>query len=424
MKKLIASIVIIFIVITTISCVAISKKTSSTKNELEKNIVVYTTENNAKMEYIASEFKKTTGITVDYKIVANLNTAVEEAQKSGTNIDAIYGGNKSEFESLAKENNLVKTPVSFSNEITSDYKGINELWYGTSLEPMVMFYNDSYMMPKDAPTEWYQLGLPGYYNRLVLPEVSTSLMSNLLGTMSYKYSKSQVATEFNTFMQGLRNNVLSYYPNEEGIMNAMKTNKEAAISIGELDTVNTAIQNGAPFKVINATDGSPMIMQGVGVVKGAKNINSAKLFIEFIAGPNMQLQLANKFNSVPTIKSILTYAPKWMSNENAVNIANINWDIINPNLINIVTHFNNLTKAPKVEAIKLDKLVIDKPLIPSQQKTIDVKPKVETKVAIAKEKAAVAKQKAEEAAKVKAAKQTVAGKSAMNSLQSLGETSM
>lgn len=425
MKKLIASIVIIFIVITTISCIAISKKTNSTNNELEKSIVVYTTESNAKMEYIANAFKKSTGITVDYKIVNNLTTAVQDAKHSGTNIDVIYGGNQNEFETLATDKDLVATPVTFADEIGKEYKNTDGLWYGTSLEPMVMFYNDSYMVPNDAPTEWYQLGMPYYYNRLVLPDVSTSAMGNLLGTMSYKYSESNVASQFNTFLQGLRNNVLAYYSNEDEIINAMKTNKEAAISIGELDAVNSAIQAGAPFKVINATDGSPMVMQGVGVVNGSKNINSAKLFIEFVAGPNMQLQLADKFNSIPTINTVLTYAPKWMSDKNALNIANIDWDKVNSSLSDTVAKFNSLTKAPKVEKLTLDKLAIASPLIPSQQKLVEKKPtKEEAKAEAAKEKAAAAKQKSEETAKAQAVKQSAAQKSAMDSLQSLGETSM
>lgn len=420
MKKLIASIVIIFIVITTISCVAMNKKSDSNANELEKNIVVYTTESNSKMQFIAEEFKKSTGITVDYKIVNNLSEAVQNAKNSGENVDVVYGGNKSEFLSMTDKGMLTPTPVTFTSEFNKEYMNKDGYWYGTSLEPMVMFYNSAYILPNNAPTAFYQLALPQYYNRIILPNVNNFTMQSLLGSVAYKYNKSQVPTEYNTFLQGLRNNVLSYAENEDAIINIMKTNKEAGISIGELDQVNEAIKGGAPFKIINPEDGSPMIMQGVGVVKGAQNINSAKLFIEFIAGPNMQLQLANKFNSIPTLNIALTYAPKWMSNKNGLNIANINWEWVTQNLANSVNKFNSLIKEPKATKIQLQMPVIKEPLISSQQTKLD-KSKINQKEAEikAKEKA----QKAEAAAKAKQEKEKVSQmqESALQGLQSLGE---
>ncbi|MGL4453493.1 MAG: extracellular solute-binding protein [Sarcina sp.] len=421
MKKLIGAIVLIFIIITTISCVAISKKSNSNANELEKNIMVYTTESNAKMQFIAEQFKKSTGITVNYKVVNNLSDALKTAKNAGTNVDVVYGGDKSEFLSMTNQGLLTPTGVTFASKFNPEYMNKDGYWYGTSLDPMVMFYNTAYMLPKEAPTAFYQLALPQYYNRVVLPNADNFTTQTLLGAVGYQYTQSQVDKEYDTFLQGLRDNVLSYGESEEAIIDTMKTNKEAAISIGGLDQVNTAIQQGAPFKIINPTDGSPMIMQGVGVVKGAQNINSAKLFIEFIAGPNMQLQLANKFNTIPTLQTALTYAPKWMSNESGLNISNINWDWVAQNSTNLVNKFNSLVKAPKVQKIELQAPVIKEALIPSQQAKVE-QTKVDQKAEAAKAAEAAKQAQAEAKAKQEQAKVNAMQNSALQGLQSLGET--
>lgn len=435
MKKLIAALVLIFVIITAVSCIAVNKKTVSAQNQLEKSIMVYTTHSNEQMQYIANEFKKTTGITVNYKIVNNLTQAVEDAKNSGANVDVIYGGNQVEFDNLASKGMLEEVPVSFSNDINAQHKNADGYWYGTSISPLVMYYNTAYMLPQDAPTEWYQLGLPKYYDRMVLPNIDTATTESLLTALSYKYSKSQVATEYATFIQGLRDNVLAYAQNTDAAMSLMKTNKEAALSVGELSQVNTAIAQGAPFKVINATDGSPMVVQGVGVLKGCQNINSAKLFVEFVAGQNMQLQLAEKFSQIPTMSSILPYAPKWMSDPDALNIANIDWNSIAPNSTQLIAKFNSLVKSPKQDAIKLTAPIIADSLIASQEKLVSKavpNPKDET---LAQKQAAEAKVKeqAQQAVdKAKAAQksaqdkqqQTQAQQSAMQSLQNLGETAM
>ncbi|MGL4742433.1 MAG: ABC transporter substrate-binding protein [Sarcina sp.] len=424
MKKLITAIIVIFIAVTTISCIAIGKKSSSSAGALEKNIMVYTTVSDAQMQYIANEFKQSTGITVNYKVVSNLNTAVKDAQNSGQNVDVVYGGNESEFVNMTNEGLLTPASVSFSSELNKQYTNNEGYWYGTSVEPIVMFYNTAYMLPKDAPTAWYQLGTPYYYNRIVMPNTDLSVTQTALGSIGYQYSKSQVAKDYDTFLQGLRNNVLSYGATEQDVFNIMKTNKEAAISFGTLNEVQSQISNGAHFTIINPADGSPMIMNGVGVIKNGQNINSAKLFVEFLAGPNMQLQLANKFNLIPTMATALTYAPSWMQNYDSLNIANIDWQYVSQNSAAAVAKFNSLTKAAKApdgKEFNLEKPVIDVPLIPSQQKALDAKKPEDQKAEEAKAKATEAKAQAEAKAKAAEAKQTQAQKAALNSLQTLGE---
>jgi iron(III) transport system substrate-binding protein len=420
LKKLIGAIVLIFIIITIISCIAISKKTNSNTNKLEKNIVIYTTESNSKMKFIAEEFKRTTGIVVQYKIVNNLDKSLEKAKNSGENVDIVYGGNKSEFINMTNKKLLAKTSMPFRKEFNTEYINKEGYWYGTSLEPLVMFYNTEFMVAKDAPTTFYQLGMPQYYNRIILPNYKNFTMESFLGAMEYQYHKSQVSIEYNTFLQGLKNNVVSYSDTQEEIFKTMKTNKETTISIGELDQVNKAIEEGAKFKVINPIDGSPMIMQGVGAVAGSKNINAAKLFIEFIAGANMQLQLADKFNSIPTLKTALIYAPKWMQNISGLNIANIDWNWVTAN-VNSITKFDSLIKSAKVEKIELQMPIIKNPLIAEQRaagdKAQENKKEEENKKASKVKKKQVVEKDAEIKAKVSAMQ-----KSALQGLQSFGET--
>lgn len=430
MKKLILTLLSIFIIVTIVSYVAINRKDDSTNNELEKNLVVYTTDDNAQMQFIAKQFKEATGITVDYKIVNNLDEALKT--KGSNNVDVVYGGDENEFESMTNEDLLTPTKVSFSADLPTEYMNKDGYWYGTSLDPIVMFYNSSDMLPANAPTAWYQLAESTYNNRIILPDTTNFITQSALGSIIYQYSKSQVANESDIFLQGLKDNVVAYEPNEEDVINAMQANKEASISIGSLAQVKSAIAKGATFNVINPADGSPVIMQGIGVVKGAKNINSAKLFVEFLAGANMQLQLAQNFNIIPTLKTVLPYAPAWMANMDGLNIANVDWNTVNSQNSNLIAKYNILIKNPKPEPIKLELPVIESSLIPSQQKVKDAekakteeeKNKDATKLT-PEEQAAKAKSEAEAKQKAQAAQQqnqvTASQQQALQSLQSLGE---
>lgn len=431
MKKLLLALLSIFIIVTVVSYVAINRKDDSTNNELEKSLVVYTTENNTQMQFIAKQFKEATGITVDYKIVSNLNKALQT--KGSNNIDVVYGGDQNEFESMTNEGLLTPTKVSFSADLPTEYMNKDGYWYGTSLEPIVMFYNKSTLLPSEAPTAWYQLAESQYNNRIILPETTNYITENTLGAIMYQYSKSQVANQGDMFLKGLKDNVLmTQEANEEDVINAMQANKGASISFASLAQVKSAIAKGAPFNIINPADGSPIIMQGIGVVKGAQNINSAKLFIEFLAGANMQLQLAESFNVIPTLKTVLPYAPKWMTSMDGLNIANIDWNVVNSEKASLMESYNILIKNPKPEPIKLELPVIGSPLIPSQQKAKDdAKAKAEAAKVNEKltpeQKAEKAKQEAADKAKAQAQdpqKQkalTPTQEQALQGLQSLGE---
>ncbi len=422
MKKLVISLLSILAIIIIISGIAIDRKTDSTNNELESSLMVYTTEDNAKMQFIAQQFKEATGITVHYKIVNNLNEAIKN-ESGNPQADVVYGGNETEFESMTQEGLLTPTAVSFSSQLNPEYINEKGYWYETSLEPIVMFYNSSYILPANAPTAWYQLGQVQYKDRIIIPNADQFVTQAALGATMYQYSKSQVPNQANLFLQGVRNNVLTYVQNEDDLIQTMQTSKEASISFAPLDVVKQAIANGATFNIVNPTDGSPMMMQGIGMVKGAKDPNSAKLFIEFLAGPNMQLKLADKFSMIPSISSVLPFAPAWMSNYNGLNISNIDWNSVTDNSDNLMSTFSSLVKSKEATNINLELPVIPSPLIPSQEKA-----KAEAAAKAAAEKAKqdgvltpeekAKKEAAEKAAKEKAAKEklTQAQKAALESL--------
>ena len=68
-----------------------------------------------------------------------------------------------------------------------------------------------------------------------------------------------------------------------------------------------------PLEVIDAKSGSPVITDGIALIKGAKHPNAAKAFIDFAGGAEMQAMLANRFNRLPTHPVAIADAPPWMA---------------------------------------------------------------------------------------------------------------
>lgn len=326
MKKLIALFVAILIISTGIAWFTSSRNKELKAAVLPKEITVYSTVSNDEMQFIANEFKQQTGITVNYKIVTNLQQAVENNKGK---VDFVYGGNSDQLNSMATAGLLEKADFNFDNDISSLYKGSNGYWYGTSMEPIVMFYNSTYILPKDAPQSWSELTNEVNKGKVVLDPNYENYMSTIMALMDAQHSTNNTITG-QQFETGLTANGAVATNNSAEYINDILKNKTTPISFAPMNEVQALVgQGNATLKIINPKEGSPLMVEGAAIVNGTVNLSAAKLFMEFVAGPKTQLQLAEKFNTIPVSKNALSFSPTWMKSFNNVYIAQNNWNLLN-----------------------------------------------------------------------------------------------
>lgn len=326
MKKLIALFVAILIVSTGIAWFTSSRNKALKAAVLPKEITVYSTVSNNEMQYIANEFKQQTGITVNYQIVSNLQQAVEENKGK---VDFVYGGSAEELNSMASAGLLEKANFNFDGDISPLYKGSNGYWYGTSIEPIVMFYNHMYMLPKDAPQSWSDLTAEGNKGKVVLTPDYSDYISNIKALMDAQHNSDANKITGQQFENGLKTNEAVSTTNITDYTNSILKNKATPISFAPMNEVQALIQAGDPLTIVNPKEGSPLMIEGAAIVNGTKNLSAAELFMEFVAGPKTQLQLATKFNVIPVSKNALGFAPTWMKSFNNINIAENDWNLLN-----------------------------------------------------------------------------------------------
>ena len=115
------------------------------------------------------------------------------------------------------------------------------------------------------------------------------------------------------FLKAMDANMKRYYGSGSLQFQAVGR-KEAAISFAVLNSIiDNKINNKMPLEPINAQSGSPVITDGIALIKGAKHPNAGKAFVEFAGSPKIQALLAQKFNRLPTHPAAIAHAPKWMS---------------------------------------------------------------------------------------------------------------
>lgn len=293
-------------------------------SELEKKVVVYSTHGESMLELVADEFEKETGVKVDF---INLKGALADrvrAEKANPQSDVMYGAPSSVFLELKGEGLFDAFAPSWADKIDPLFKDSKSYWYGTIQTPVVMFYNREMITKEEAPKDWSDLAKPEYRNKLVFRNALSSSARATYSSLLQQFEKQGELENGWELMKAIDANTKQYYGSGSLLFQAVGR-KEAAISFMVLNAViDNKIKNKIPLEVVNAQSGSPVITDGIALVRGAKHPNAARAFIEFAGSAKIQAMLANTFNRLPTHPEALVRSPKWMA-EIKFKVMDVDW---------------------------------------------------------------------------------------------------
>ena len=280
---------------------------------LEEKVVVYSTHGESMLEVVADAFTDKTGVKVDF---INLKGALADrvrAEKANPQSDVMYGAPSSVYLELKGEDLFETFKPSWADKIDPLFKDKDAAWYGTILTPVMMFYNTEMMSANDAPKDWSDLTKPEYKGKLVFRNALSSSARATYSSLLQQFEKKGQLEDGWAFLKAVDANTKQYYGNGSLLFQAVGR-KEAAVSFMVLNSIiDNKVKNNMPLEVIDAETGSPVITDGIALIKGAKHPEAAKAFIEFAGSAKIQALLANKFNRLPTHPDAIADSPEWMA---------------------------------------------------------------------------------------------------------------
>lgn len=291
---------------------------------LEKKVVVYSTHGESMLEVVADAFTQETGVKVDF---INLKGALADrvrAEKANPQSDVMYGAPSSVYLELKGEDLFEAFKPSWADKIDPLFKDKDETWYGTIQTPVMMFYNSEMVSKEEAPKDWSDLTKSQYKGKLVFRNALSSSARATYSSLLQLYEKNTELDDGWDFLKAVDTNTKQYYGSGSLLFQAVGR-KEAAVSFMVLSAIiDNKVKNNMPLEVIDAKSGSPVITDGIALVKGAKHPEAARAFIEFAGSAKIQALLANKFNRLPTHSDALADSPKWMANTQ-FKVMDVDW---------------------------------------------------------------------------------------------------
>jgi len=245
-------------------------------------------------------FTKETGIKVNFiRLSSGEALARIIAEKKNPQVDVLFGGPADTFAAGVKEDVFEPYSPTGADKIPAKYKDPNKHWIGVAVDPISFMFNAKFLRDNNipVPTSWNDLLKPVFKQKLQMADARTSgtAISRILSLIyimgedaAFKYQKK------------LNQNVQMY--TKSGAGGALPiANGQAAGGVFFLVDSLEIKQQGHDVVISYPKEGVAFAVEAMAMIKGAKQPDLAKKFLDWASGRDMQqLYEKNKINFIPT----------------------------------------------------------------------------------------------------------------------------
>lgn len=258
---------------------------------------------------VFAEFTKDTGIKVNFlRFSSGEALARLTAEKKNPQVDVMLGGPADTYAAGEKDGIFEEYKPKNADAIPASLRDPKNRWTGIGIIPLCFLTNTKFLEKNGmkAPTTWNDLLDPKYKNNLQMADARTS------GTATERiYSLVKVMGEDPAFayQKKLNGNIQMYTKSGAGGAMPIATGQCASGIFYIVDALDIQ-QQGYPVVITYPSDGVSYGIEATGIIKGAKNMDAAKKFVDWATSKKFaDFIVANKINYVPTRTDVKTDNP-------------------------------------------------------------------------------------------------------------------
>ncbi len=263
-----------------------------------ETLVVYGSCEEEYLSAVTAKFQEKTGIETSYQRLSTGEVLTKIAEENGNpSADVWYGGTTDPYNEAALKGLLQPYEAKNADHIIApQFKDKGNNWFGIYRGVLGFFWNKEEIarLGIEPPKDWDDLLKPEYKGLISFANPNTAGTGKLIVNTMVQLKGHDAAMEY--FKQ-LDKNIVQYTKSGSGPSKMVPTG-EIVIGIGFLhDVVYQIVDNG--YNNIGMTapaSGTSYEIGATAIFKGAKNLDSAKKFIEFALSPEC-VNLAQKNGS-------------------------------------------------------------------------------------------------------------------------------
>lgn len=265
-------------------------KTESTSN----TVTVYSPHPADAINIVVKAFEEATGLKVEL-VAAGTGELLKRVEAESNNPlgDVLWGGGAESLDAYSQYFEPF-TPTE-DDKIDPRYKDADGLWIGESPLPMVIMYNKDFVSEVDVPTGWGDLLDTKWKGKIAYADPAKSGSSfTILATM---------LTAFGKDTEDGWNFIREFVANLDGKLIGSSSGVYKGIADGEYSLGLTLekeeskyVKAGAPVGIVYPKEGTSAVPDGVAIIKGCKNAENAKKFVDFVLSKECQTLMSSEQN--------------------------------------------------------------------------------------------------------------------------------
>ena len=220
------------------------------------------------------------------------------------------------FEQAEEEGLLERYIPSWDTCVAPAAKSSQGFWYGTFFTPEVILYNTTMLQASDMPKDWDDLLAPARKGKILIraPLASGTMRIVFSAIIERERERSGTTDAGFQWLKRLDANTKAYVSDPSQLYIRIARG-EAPLSIWNLpDIAMEASRAGYPFAYVLPASGSPMITDGIALVKGGKHMDAARVFYEFVTTTESMLLQSRAFYRIPARRDIPADSlPSWLA---------------------------------------------------------------------------------------------------------------
>jgi iron(III) transport system substrate-binding protein len=230
--------------------------------------------------------------------------------------DLWWGAAHTTFQTAADENLLGEFRPSWADKVPESARDPQGRWFGTYETPQVIVYNTEAVSPTEAPHDWDDVLDPKWHDKvLIRSPYPSDTMRAIFGAMIWRSLKDTGSPDKGyEWLRKLDANVHEYTADGTLLMQKL-ARREGLISLWDMPDVRLSKeQKNFPVAYSLPASGTPVVTDGIAIIKGAQHEDEARRFYEFVTTPESLVYAAHKYYRIPARTDLdRAKLPAWMN---------------------------------------------------------------------------------------------------------------
>lgn len=251
------------------------------------------------------------------------------AERNRPQADLWWGAAHTTFQTAADENLLAPYRPSWADKVGPASKDAQDRWYGTYETPEVIVYNSEAVKPEEAPRDWDDVLDPKWRDKVLIRNPNPSdTMQVIFGSIIWRFYKETGSPQQGfDWLRRLDANVHEYTADGTLLMQKL-ARQEGVLSMWDMPDVRLYKEKkNFPVNYVIPASGTPVVTDGIAILRGAPNPEEARRFYEFVTTTESLVHAAQSYYRIPVRNDVdRSQLPGWM-NEPFTRLP-IDWELL------------------------------------------------------------------------------------------------